>query len=190
MAIPGFGSAVRYEAIEGAPRYPACYFLDDIAALETPRYLCLNRVPGERTERMLASVRGFTRYVCDETSDTGPAGEEPGAVFAVAFGVPDDREERAALDAWYEGEHIPLLMEVPGWQRVRRYVVRRGADGPPWTHLALHYLRSADALDRPERAAARDTPRRAALAARPWFGANGRWVYRPIHKAVAETFQT
>jgi hypothetical protein len=68
---------------------------------------------------------------------------------------------------------------------VRRYKVRPGSAGPPWTHLALHELAGPEALDRPERAAARDTPRRAALANRPWFGGSGRWTYRPIHDAVA-----
>ncbi|HEY4279740.1 MAG TPA: hypothetical protein VGM91_16055 [Conexibacter sp.] len=33
-------------------------------------------------------------------------------------------------------------------------------------------------------AAARDTPRRATLAERDWF-TSARWVYRPIHRAVA-----
>ncbi len=188
MAIPGFGSAVRYEALDGEPRFLACYFLDDMGALERPEYAELKRDPGERTTQMLASVRGFTRYIADETSDTGEPGEEPGALFAVAFAVPDDPAERAEFDGWYEDEHVPLLMRVPGWLRVRRYVVRPGSDGPPWTHLALHELRDTDALDRPERAAARDTPRRAANAARPWF-TSGRWVYRPIHRAVAAAVQ-
>jgi hypothetical protein len=185
MAISGFDSAVRYEAIDGEPRYLACYFLDDMAALEAPAYARLKREPGERTARMLANVHGFTRYICDETSDTGPADEAPGALFAVAFAVPDDPQERAAFDGWYEEDHVPLLMKVPGWLRVRRYVVRPGSDGPSWTHIALHDLRDPEALNRPERAAARDTPRRDALAARPWFGTSGRWVYRPIHRAVA-----
>lgn len=189
MAIPGFAAATRYEVVEGEPRYLACYFLDDMGALETREYARLKADPGERTERMLASVHGFTRYICDETWDTGPVDEEPGTLFAVCFAVPEADEDRAAFDGWYEGEHIPLLMQVPGWLRVRRYLVRPGAAGPAWTHIALHELRSAAALDRPERAAARDTPRRDALAERPWFGGSGRWVYRPIHRAVATTAQ-
>jgi hypothetical protein len=183
MAIPGFASAVRYEAIEGEPRYLACYFLDDMGALDTPEYLRLKAEPGERTERMLASVHGFTRYICDQTSDTGAIDEEPGALFAVGFAVPEDG--RAEFDGWYEDEHIGLLMQVPGWLRVRRYTVRPGSAGPPWTHLALHELRSTEALGRPERAAARDTPRRHELTRHPWFSDSGRWTYRPIHRAVA-----
>ena len=99
------------------------------------------------------------------------------------FAVPE--EGRAEFDGWYEDEHIGLLMQVPGWLRVRRYTVRPGSAGPPWTHLALHELRSTEALDRPERTAARDTPRRHELTRHAWFGDSGRWTYRPIHLAVA-----
>lgn len=187
VAIPGFAEAVRYELTgsEGGPqaaRWLACYFLDDMAALETPEYRRLKQEPGERTARMLDNVEGFTRYIADERSDTGAAGEEAGALLAIAFAVPDD--DVAEFDGWYEEEHVPLLMRVPGWLRVRRYRVRPGSAGPPWTHLALHEVRDAATLERPERAAARDTPRRAALAARDWFS-SGRWIYRPIHRAAA-----
>jgi hypothetical protein len=60
---------------------------------------------------MLRSVHGFTRYICDQTSDTGAIDEEPGALFAVGFAVPEDG--RAEFDGWYEDEHIGLLMQVP-----------------------------------------------------------------------------
>ena len=69
LEIPGFESAARYEALEGesadfAPgRYLACYFLSDMAALDSPEYARLKSGPDERTARMLDNVRGFTRYV-------------------------------------------------------------------------------------------------------------------------------
>lgn len=184
MAIPGFSSAVRYALAEAdaAPRYLACYHLDDMAALEISEYRELKERPSERTARMLATVTGFTRYTADLITDTGPVTEPAAALFVVAFAVPEAEEPE--FEGWYAEEHVPLLMKVPGWLRVRRYRVRPGSAGPPWTHLALHEITGVDALDAPERAAARDTPRRAALAARPWFD-SGRWVYRPIHTATA-----
>jgi hypothetical protein len=182
MAIPGFTSAVRYEAVEGDPRYLACYHLDDLGALETPVYLRLKADPGERTERMLANVEGFTRYICRLTTDTGEPAEKPGLLYVVAFTVPEPA--RAELDRWYDEEHVPMLMRADGWLRVRRYEILPGYAGPPWTQLVLHELRDERVLDSPERAAARDTPRRAALAAQPWFAESGRWLYRPIHVAA------
>ncbi|MFI7616598.1 hypothetical protein ACIBP6_35765 [Nonomuraea terrae] len=179
MALPGFAAAVRYEAIEGEPRFLACYHVDDLTALETPGYRKLKSDPGERTARMLARVRGFTRYLGEQISDTGPSDEKSGYLSVVAFSVPD--AFRADFDAWYGDEHVPLLMKADGWLRVRRYTVRPGFEGPAWTHLALHELRDPSVMDSPERAAARDTPRRAALAAHDWFGRSGRWLYRAIH---------
>lgn len=189
MDVSGFSHALRYRT-EGDPWHLAAYFLDDMAALETPVYRSLKSDPSERTARMLGNVTGFTRYITDELSDTAPEGTASAltgtdhTLFVVAFDVPD--EDRAEFDGWYEEEHVPLLMKVPGWLRVRRFLVRPGFDGPAWTHLALHEIASPDVLDAPEREAARDTPRRAALASRPWF-TSGRWVYEPISIAHSTT---
>lgn len=183
MALPGFASATRYRVVEGAPDYLACYFLDDLAVLQTPEYQALKSEPTERTARMLSSVSGFTRYTCTELSDTGPAERDAALLMVVAFDVPDD--DAAEFDDWYESEHVPLLMQASGWLRVRRYRTLPGSDGPHWTHLALHELADASALDAPERERARSTTWRERLAARRWFDGSGRWLYRPIHSAVA-----
>jgi hypothetical protein len=177
MAIAGFESAVRYRALEGTPSHLAVYHLE-LEALETDAYRRVKSEPGERTATMLQSVVGFTRYTCTLTSDTGPSDEQPGCLFVTAFAVPptDERE----LESWYEEEHVPLLMQVDGWLRVRRYRTQLGGEGPPWTHLALHELRDRDVMDAPERSRARATDRRAALAERAWFSSSGRWLYRPI----------
>ncbi|MDI9897421.1 EthD domain-containing protein [Rhodococcus sp. IEGM 1381] len=181
MAIPGFSHALRYRQ-DAEPWHLACYFLDDMAALDTPEYDDLKKNPPERTARILERVDGFTRYITDQISDTSPelASDATGTdhtLYVVAFSVPD--EDRAEFDGWYEDEHVPLLMKVPGWLRVRRFLVRPGFAGHPWTHLALHEIANPAVLDAPERAAARDTPRRDALAAKPWF-TSGRWVYEPF----------
>ncbi|MFI6956561.1 EthD domain-containing protein [Nocardia sp. NPDC050408] len=188
MEIPGFSHALRYHT-DTDPWHLAAYFIDDMAALETPQYKALKSDPSERTARMLANVTGFTRYITDQISDT--ADHAPSALtgtdhslFVVAFGVPET--DRAEFEGWYEEEHVPLLMEVPGWLRVRRYLVRPGFDGPVWSHLALHEIASPEVLDAPERDAARNTPRRDALASRPWF-TSGRWTYRPISIAHSTT---
>ncbi len=183
MALPGFASATRYEVLDGTPRWLACYFLDDLAVLDTPEYRRLKTDPSERTARMLGAVSGFTRYTCAELSDTGPVAEPAGVLSAVAFAVPE--EDERDFEAWYAEEHVPLLMEADGWLRVRRYRVLPAHDGPPWTHLALHELRDADVMNAPERERARTTAWRDRLAARPWFGDSGRWLYRPIHHALS-----
>ncbi len=180
MALDGFLGARRFRAVEGSPRYLAVYELDSLAALETEAYRAVKTAPSALTGQMLASVHGFTRYTCEQLSDTG----EPvrgGFLSVVAFTVPE--QETAEFDAWYEQEHEPLLLEAADWLRVRRYRVL-DAEGGPWTHLAVHELASLEVLDSPERARARVGPRRDRLAARPWFAASGRWIYQELSRVT------
>ena len=139
LALPGFTRAVRYRECEAARKYLAIYEIGDLSVLESPGYHVVKTQPSARTARMLKSVKGFTRYTCTETYDTGDAAERGRYLSVVAFAVPPARE--APLDDWYENEHIPRLMRAADWLRVRRYKVDSG-DGGPWTHFALHELRS------------------------------------------------
>lgn len=50
------------------------------------------------------------------------------------------------LAAWYADEHIPMLLAVPGWRRIRRY---RLTAGTAPSYLALHDLASTAVLDEP-----------------------------------------
>jgi hypothetical protein len=128
---------------------------------------------------MLGSVHGFTRFTCEQVSDSGAPDRETTHLSVVAFTVP--QEDAAALEDWYESEHTPALLEADDWLRVRRYRVISG-EGGPWTDLALHELGSAEVMDSPEREAARKGPKRDALAERDWFGNSGRWLYEVISR--------
>jgi hypothetical protein len=176
LVIEGFERADRYVEADQERKYLAVYQLSDLAALDTPVYQRLKAEPSERTRRMLGSVQGFTRFTCDLTSDSGDAGEHS-YLAVVAF--PVDGADVAQFDDWYDTEHAPMLLEADGWLRVRRYRVRSG-DGGPWTHFALHELAHREVMNAPERQAAREAPKRAALADRPWFSRSGRWLYRRL----------
>lgn len=64
--------------------------------------------------------------------------------------------------AWYAQEHIPLLLEVPGWLAIRRYELVEGT-GPAF--LALHYIGGDDVINSPSHRRAVATPWRAKVAA-------------------------
>jgi hypothetical protein len=177
MVLPGFAGATRWVAIQGQPAFLAVYDLADLAELETPEYQRLKSEPSAETARMLGAARGFTRYICEETSDTGPTERTPSFLSVVAFDVPPADE--GAFDDWYDSEHIPALLRGPSWLRVRRLRVLSG-DGGSWTRLTLHELGCIEAMWSAERAAARNGPKRAALSDRPWFRSAGRWVYRSL----------
>ena len=87
-------------------------------------------------------------------------------LYAVLFDVPSPRLQ--AFDGWYDGEHVPMLLEDQRWLGVRRFDIFDGAPAS-FNRLALHYLSTRDVLDSDARKRARETPRRARLAEEPWF---------------------
>jgi hypothetical protein len=101
------------------------------------------------------------------------AGPAP-CLFLVTSCVPPSEADE--FDAWYDGEHAPLLLRIPGWRTVERYRVDRSTDEV--THVALHYIDDPALLEHPERAAAGRTGWTLRLARRPWFGRNTRHVYQ------------
>lgn len=187
MAISHFVRATRYApADEVTSDYLAVYEVDDLSAFDSKEYQDLKKRPSGETEIMLSRVTGFTRYIAELIDDTGEI-DNPGAYLSVvAFTVPEDDEKE--FNAWYAGEHIPLLMKAESWLRVRRYKVKDGQGGP-WTHLALHEIADLDVLDSPERAVARQGPLRDTLVDRSWFGQSGRWIYECVHRAEAVDYR-
>lgn len=174
MRIQGFTGAVRAWAVQGEPSHLVVYELSSLAVLEEPEYVELKQRPSERTRYMLDHVAAFTRFTCEQLSDTGPAERAP-YLYLVTFDVPEAAQDE--FDDWYAQDHVPALLEAEHWLRVRRF---RGAEGVPAgvTRIALHELADLAALDSPERARARASKWRARLAAEPWFGSARYAVYR------------
>lgn len=171
MKAPGFIGAQRYSRVEGEG-FLAVYDMESPQTLQTPEYAVIKGQPSETTARMLRDVKGFTRYTASLISWQQQIGvtdlevlESP-VLYAVFFTVPEDRE--ADFNSWYTEDHVPKLLLEPQWLGVRRYKIVDGTPHP-YTHVALHHLASADAMNSPARAAARDTPWRDRLAAEPWF---------------------
>ena len=170
MAVDGFLSAQRYKDPDRS-NYLAIYELTSPDVLESEDYGKIRIRPNARTPRMLDNVTGSSRYPGNQISDqardgVGDEALDAAALYAVFFSVPDERAEE--FNAWYTEGHVPMLLKCPDWLLVRRFEINDG-DPQPWTHLALHYLRDASALDSPELEAARNTEWRKRLAAEQWF---------------------
>lgn len=167
VGLRGFQSSQRY--VRPDLNYLAVYEMDTLQALKTVAYQAIKNNPSAETAWMLKNVTGFTRYLCEEISiagDTSPAGIETPVLYPVWFKVPAER--LADFDAWYEQDHVPLLLECPEWRCVRRFNVTDGVPGD-YNRLALHYLDDESALASPARDKARNTPWRARISAEPWF---------------------
>jgi hypothetical protein len=190
LAVPGVASAQRYrhtgQAASGfmavakggaatapasAPGFLAVYELADLGVLRSPAYAALQETPSAATRDMLAGSACTARCLGDEIAMRRQAGAGLAALdapllYVVWFAVPPTR--MADFDAWYEQDHIPLLMDCPEWLMARRFAIPEGAPGA-FTRIALHYLADRSAPDSPARYKARGTAWRAKLAAEPWF---------------------
>jgi hypothetical protein len=58
------------------------------------------------------------------------------------------------FDAWYTEDHVPILLECPEWLGTRRFEPIEAHPGN-YNRLALHYLKTPEALNSPAGAEAR-----------------------------------
>jgi len=155
LAVPGFSHVRRFRAADGeVPSWLATY---DIApgTLDSPGYLALAGLASAREKSIMSSLATLERRVYEPLSDSSPGGDSAAApvVLAVSLSVPPPAE--ADLAAWYDDEHIPMLLAVPGWRRIRRY---RLTAGTAPSYLALHDVASMAVFDDPAYLAAVSTP--------------------------------
>jgi len=95
----------------------------------------------------------------------GQYGPDAGSwLFHVGLWTPDDYRDEFL--AWYELEHLPILLECAAWDGCRLVEERIGRGAQ---FYALHQLADKRALDSVERRHSRATPWFKRLAAESWF---------------------
>ena len=166
MTVPGFTGACRYRAIDGQqPPWLALYETASLEVLDSPEYKTLVAGGSDREKFIMSHLATLDRRVYEQVSEDLPAGAlaaapaGPPAILSVANTVPPETEDDMA--AWYSQEHIPMLLEVPGWRRIRRYRLTGGSGGPGWSApdwLSLHELAGPEVLEEPAYRAAVSTP--------------------------------
>jgi hypothetical protein len=161
LSVPGFSDVRRFQAADGeVPSWLATYDLAP-GTLASPEYKALAENASAREKSIMSSLGILDRRVYELLSTAGAAwapgapdpGGPPPALLAVGLSVPPAVE--ADLAAWYADEHIPMLLAVPGWGRIRRY---RLTEGTAPAYLALHELASLAVFDDPAYRAAVTTP--------------------------------
>jgi hypothetical protein len=162
LKVPGIRGAYRYRALDDlAPPWLALYPLDSPDVIDSPEYKALAANASDRDRSVGAGLATLDRRVYEELSSDGPGldgldGLEGSALLTVALTVPADAEDDLA--AWYTDEHIPMLLEVPGWRRIRRFRLTRGLDAPSPEFLSVHELAGPEVLEEPGYRAAISTP--------------------------------
>jgi hypothetical protein len=139
LAVPGIRTGYRYRALDGLrPTWLAWYELD-IDVLSGQRYRAI-RERSAREREIVDRLDVLDRRVYRLIDDRGQASGGSPVVVSVALSASDDAE----LEAWYREEHVPMLHEIPGWRRTRRYRLVEGT-GPAL--LAFHEIDGVDLFD-------------------------------------------
>jgi hypothetical protein len=154
LTVPGISAAYRYGAIDGElPPWLALYEMT-YGTTDSPEYRALAASASAREKSIMSRIATLDRRVYQQVSSDGPELDGPApAVMIVAISVPPAVEDD--MTAWYTDEHIPMLLEVPGWLRIRRYRLTSGT-APAW--LSLHEIKGPEVFGDPAYQAATSTP--------------------------------
>jgi hypothetical protein len=154
VALPGFVRARRY-SVEDAPlKYLAWYETTDASIESGPDFQKIVREPTAWSQRVRA-LYGENRERMNFTlmRDVGKAQEtDTPWLYIVHTDIPDDIVDE--YNEWYDREHLPRLVTVPGVVRARRYAALAGNP----RYLTAYELTDPDAFESPEGLQARKTP--------------------------------
>lgn len=133
-------------------------------------------LPAPEHAAIVSSERQVAAFMNEQmaTGAIAPFREAP-ILYPVLFKVPASGEQD--FNAWYDEEHLAILLRCPYWPMCRRFKVYK-PQPESWTHIALHYLTDLRALESKERDEARATPWRARLAQHEWFKGDYRVLYK------------
>ena len=133
-------------------------------------------LPVPAHEAIISTERHVATFMNQQAAPgAGDAFHDAPILYPVLFSIPPEGEQD--FNAWYDEEHLGILLKSPHWPMCRRFKVHAPLSGG-WTHLALHYLRDLRALESKERDEARATPWRARLAQHAWFKGDYRVLYK------------
>jgi len=164
------------DSILGLRRYASPQRASYLAVIEARSLPAASALPQPMHESILETERFMGRTIGEQLASSAPPDVlEAPILYPVYFRVPAERE--AEFNAWYEEEHMALLLRCPYWPMCRRFRLGNAGSGS-WTHVALHYLTDLRALESEERTLARNTEWRARLATEEWFQGS----YRVYHR--------
>jgi len=145
LGVPGFLSGRRYQAAEGEPKYLALYDLTDVEVMKSDAFQQVREMPTDWTKKMLPLFRntaiGTYRQIFSH--GTRPA-KDADFVLTVRLNTPADKENE--FNEWYNVDHLPALVGVPGVYCARRYVA---VEGDP-KYLAVYEMNDARVPKTPE----------------------------------------
>jgi hypothetical protein len=141
LGVPGFLSARRDLVVEGEPKYVALYELTDENVLKSDAFRQVREDPTDWTKKMRPHFSNTTVTTFRQIFSHGtPPDKEAEVVLTVRLNTPPEMESE--FNEWYNVDHVPALVGVPGVFCARRYVA---VDGDP-KYLAVYELSEAKIL--------------------------------------------
>ena len=145
LGVPGFQTGRRYQAIDGSPKYAAIYQLADENVLKSDAFRAVREKPTAWTEKLVPQFRNTQRGIFRQIFSHGnPPERDAEFVLTVRLNIPAEREKE--FNDWYNEDHVPALVGVPGVYCARRYIA---VEGDP-KYLAVYELRDSNAIKSPE----------------------------------------
>ncbi len=134
--VPGFRACARWISAENPKHAVATYDLDSLDVLASPAYRAIAYENlSVWSKRMTAICDRLIRF---EGEQITPGDQDPprgaGGLLLNAMNVVPEHE--AEFNDWYDSEHIPALIGVPGVLAARRFRARNGS----LRYVALYHL--------------------------------------------------
>ncbi|MGE0824337.1 MAG: hypothetical protein AB7G75_14110 [Candidatus Binatia bacterium] len=145
LEVPGFLSGRRYQAVERKPQYLALYDLTDVSVLKSDAFRQVREMPTEWTKKMRPLFRNTAIGMFQLIFSYGERPtKEAEVVLSVRLNTPADQEKE--FNDWYNIDHVPALVGVPGVYCARRYMA---VEGDP-KYLALYEMNTPGIPKSPE----------------------------------------
>jgi len=154
VGLPGFVSGRRYRCDEAPLRYLAWYDTVDENVETGPDFQRLVAEPtpwSQRMRRLYGEKRERFNFRLMRNVGNVPERDTPW-LYLVHTDIPDHIV--GEYNEWYDREHLPRLVTVPGVVRARRYTAVSGSP----RYLTAYELTDRDAFESPEGLKARKTP--------------------------------
>ncbi len=175
LQMPGFSFIRRFVKVEFAPerfaaagggKYLALYDLTDTSALKSKPYLALrdreSALPPTSFEAITRAGKSLARGVYEEIFSTKEDYRPPATKFLFIVGHEVPRHMDREFNAWYNTEHIPAMMRVPGFVTARRFVLAKGLPPPDPKalpkYISLYDGQSDHVFEEPDLKRLGDTP--------------------------------
>jgi len=162
LGVPGFETGRRYQAVDGIPKYIAISQLADENVLKSNAFRAVRENPTAWARKITPQFRDTQRGVFRQIFSHKNSPEK-GAEFVLTVRLNTPADHEKDFNDWYNEDHIPALVDVPGVYCARRYTA---VEGDP-KYLAVYKMRNSKAAKSPEWEKARNYGRTARI--RPYL---------------------